>query len=90
MLVVGCFECFGSPVKCAEASCFLESFFIVFPLVAVTWDTILSFWVSETYHLTGLVPPFSYPEGHFVSLGTPEKTMGGHMGAQNQIFSDFG
>ena len=49
----------------------------------------LSFWVSKTYCLTGLVPPFSYPEDHFASLGTPERTMEGHMGAQNQIFSDF-
>ena len=58
---------------------------MVFPLVAVTWDTILLFWVSKTYHLIGLVPPFSYPEDHFVSLGTPERTMEGHMGAQNQM-----
>ena len=27
LLVVGCFECFGFPVKCAEASCFLEVVF---------------------------------------------------------------
>ena len=40
LLVVGCFECFGFPVKCAEATCFLEVVFVVFPLVAVTWDTI--------------------------------------------------
>ena len=63
---------------------------MVFPLVAVTWDTILSFWVSKTFNLTGLVPPFSYPEDHFFSLGTPERTMERHMGAQDQIFSDFG
>ena len=63
---------------------------MVFPLVAVTWDTILLFWVSKTYHLAGLVPTFSYPEDHFVSLGTPERTMEGHMGAQNQFSSGFG
>ena len=57
-------------------------------LVAVTWDTILLFLVSKTYRLTGLVPPFSYPEDHFVSLRTPERTMEGHMGAQNQILND--
>ena len=85
LLAVGCFECFGFPVKCAEASCFLEVVFYGFPLVAVTRVTILLFWVSKTYHLTGLVPPFSYPEDHFVSLGTPERTMEGHMGAQNQM-----
>ena len=30
LLVVGCFECFGFPVKCAEASCFLEVVFYGF------------------------------------------------------------
>ena len=40
LLEVGCFECFGFPVKCAETSCFLEVVFMVFPLVPVTWDTI--------------------------------------------------
>ena len=39
----------------------------------------------QTYHLTGLVPPFSFPEDHFVSLRTPERTIEGHMGAQNQM-----
>ena len=63
---------------------------MVFPFVAVTWDTIFIIWVSKTYCLTGLVPPFSYPEDDFVSLGRPERTMGGHMEAQNQIFPDFG
>ena len=63
---------------------------MVFPLVAVTWDTILLFWVSKTYRLTGLVPPFSHPEDHFASLGTPERTMEGHMGAQNETFCDLG
>ena len=58
---------------------------MVFPLVAVTGDTILLFWVSKTYYLTRLVPPFSHPENHFASLGTPERTMEGHMGAQNQM-----
>ena len=63
---------------------------MVFPFVAATWDTILSFWVPKTFNLTGLVLPFSYLEDHFVSLGIPEGTMEGHMGAQDQIFSDFG
>ena len=58
---------------------------MVFPLVAVTWDTIFASWVSKTYRLTGLVPPFSHPEDNFVSLGTPERTVEGHMGAQNQM-----
>ena len=52
---------------------------MVCPLVVVTLDTILLFWVSKTYYLTGLVPPFSYPEDHVVSLETPEsgRTHGG-------------
>jgi hypothetical protein len=45
----------------------------------------LSFRMSKTHNLTGLVPPFSFPEAHFASLGTLERTMEGHMGAQNQI-----
>ena len=56
-----------------------------FPFVAVTWDTNLVFWVSKTYHLTGLVLPFYHPGNHFVSLGTPEGTMEGHMEVQNQM-----
>ena len=88
LLVVSCFACLGFSLKCAEASCFLEVVFIVFPLVAVTGDTISLFWVSQTYRLTGLVPPFSYPEDHFARFWTPERTMEGRMGAQNQIFSD--
>ena len=58
---------------------------MVFPLVLLLGTRILLFWLSKTCHLTGLVPAFSYPEDHCVSLGTPERTMEGHMGAQNQI-----
>ena len=39
LLVVGYFECFGFPVKHAEASWLLEFDFMVFPLIAVTLDT---------------------------------------------------
>ena len=60
---------------------------MVFLLVAVIGTRCLLFWVSTTYYLIGLVPPFSYPEDHFVSLGTPDRTMEGHMGAQNQILT---
>ena len=43
LAVVGCSEFFGFPVKCAEANCFLEvCFFLTFPFVAVTWDTIFT------------------------------------------------
>ena len=64
---------------------------MVFPLVDVTWDTI--FIILGVQNLSLDRPGasiFSYPEDHFVSLGTPERTMEGHMGAQNQIFSDLG
>ena len=61
---------------------------MVFPFVAVTWDTIFII-----LGVRNLVPVFSHLEDHFASLGTPERTMEGHMGAQNQflvISFDFG
>ena len=58
---------------------------MVFPLVAVTWDTNFDILGVQTYHLTGLVLPFYHPEDHFVSLGTFEGIMEGRMGAQNQM-----
>ena len=63
---------------------------MVFPLVAVTWDT--SFIILGVQNLSFGRPGASilYAGGHFVSLGTPERTMEGHMGVQNPIFSDFG
>ena len=62
---------------------------MVFPLVAVTWDT--NFVILGVQNLSFDRPGGSilYPEDHFVSLGTPERTMEGHMGAQNQILSEF-
>ena len=89
LLLVCCFECFGFPVKCMEASCFLEVVSYGFSICCGCYLGHNLFWVSKTYRLTGLVPPFSHLEDHFASLGTPERTMEGHMGAQNQIFSDF-
>ena len=77
-------------MKCAEASYFLEVVFMVFPLVAVTWDTIVIILDVQNLSFDRPVPPFSYPEDHFASLGTPERTMEGHMGAQKQNFSNFG
>ena len=64
LLFVGCFACFGFPVKCAEASWLLEISFVgfrrlvlmAFSIIAVT-TLILLFWLSTTYHLAGLVPP---------------------------------
>ena len=68
-------------------------FLWLFHLWLLLGQRILLFWVSQTYDLTGLVPPFCDPGYHFVSLGTFEGTMSGHMGTQNQIFvisGDFG
>ena len=58
---------------------------MVFPLVAVTWDTIFIILGVQNLLFDRPVAPFSYPEDHFVSLGTPQRTMEGHMGAQNQM-----
>ena len=89
--VVGCFECFGFPVKCAKASCFLLVVFYGFSTCGCYLaHEFYYFECPKPIHLTGLVPPSSHPDDHFVSLRTPERTMEGHMGAQNQILSDFG
>ena len=58
---------------------------MVFPLVAVIWHT--NFIILSGQNLSFDRPGAS--GDHFVSLGTPEGTMEGHMGAQNQTFSDF-
>ena len=57
-------------------------FFMVFPLVAVTWDTNFVIWGVQNISFD---KPGAYPGDHFVSLGTREA----HMGAQNQIFGDL-
>ena len=82
LLVVGCFECFGFPVKCAEASCLWKSFFMVFPLVAVTWNT--NFAILGVPNLYFYMPGASifHPGDRFVSLGIFEGTTEGHMEAQ--------
>ena len=76
MLVVGCFECFGFPVKCAEASYFLEVVFMVFPLVAVTWDTI--FIILGVRNLSFDRPGASIfsPRGPFCQLGDTREDHG--------------
>ena len=77
-------------MKCAEAICFLEVVFMVFPLVAVTWDTIFIILGVQNLLFDRRGASISHREDHFASLGTPERTMEGHMGAQNQIFCEFG
>ena len=64
--------------------------FIVFPVTAVTLDTNFAILGVQYLSFGGLLPPFYHPGDHFVSLGTPERTMEGHMGAQHKIFKDFG
>ena len=62
---------------------------MVFPLVAVTWNT--NFAISGVQNLVFEMPGASifHPGDYFVSLGTFERTMEGHMEAQNRIFTDF-
>ena len=77
-------------MKCAEARWLLEVlFFMVFPLVAVIWDTLFA--ISDVQNLLFDRPGASifHPGDHFVSLKTFEGAMEGHMGAQNQILSYF-
>ena len=56
---------------------------MVFPLVAVTWDT--NFAILGVQKLSFDRPGASifHPGDHFVSLGIFKGTMEGHMGAQN-------
>ena len=62
---------------------------MVFTVIAVTLDTNFAILGVQNLSFGGLLPPFYHPGDHFVSLGTFEGTMSGHMGAQNQISSDF-
>ena len=74
---------------------FWRSFFMVFPLVAVTWHT--NFIILSVQNLSFDRPGASIfpPWRPFCQLADTREdhgrwTMEGHMGAQNQIFSDFG
>ena len=89
LLVVGCFECFGFPVKCAEASWLLEVGFLVYPVTAVTLDT--NFAILGVQNLSFAKPVASIlpPWGPFCQLGDTRGDHGRHMGAQNQIFTHF-
>ena len=74
LLVVGCFECFGFPVKCAETSWLLEVGFYCFS-IAVSLET--SFAISGMQNLSfgravaSILPPW----GTFCQLGD---TLGDH------------
>ena len=62
---------------------------MVFPLVAVTWNT--NFAILGVQNLYFYMPGASifHPGDHFVSLKTFEGAMEGHMGAQNRILCYF-
>ena len=62
---------------------------MVFPLGAVTWDTI--FVILGVQNLLFDRPGAStfHPGDHFVGLKTFEGAMEGHMGAQNNILGYF-
>ena len=72
---------------------FWSVLFIVFPVTAVTLDTIFAISGVQNPLFGGLLPPFYQPGDHFVSLGTPWGTMGAAgrtRGVRSKIFSDFG
>ena len=77
-------------MKCVEASWLLEVAFMVFPLVVVTRAT--DFAILGVPNLSFDRPGASIlrPWRPFCHLGPFEGTMSGHMGAQNQVFRDFG
>ena len=62
---------------------------MVFPLVAVTGDTIFAILGVQNLLFDRPSASIFHPGDHFVSLKTFEGAMEGHMGAQNQIFSYF-
>jgi hypothetical protein len=77
MVVVGCFECFGSCEICGSKLASGAWFLLFFQVTAVTLDTIFAIsGVQKNLSFGGLLPPFSYPGDHFVSLGAPWETMG--------------
>ena len=61
------------------------SFFMVFPLVAVTWNTNRAILGVQSLFFYMPVASILHPGDHFVSLGTFDGTMEGHWGAQNQM-----
>ena len=62
---------------------------MVFPLVAVTWDTIFAILGVQNLSFDRPGASIFHPGDHFVSLKTFVGAMEGHMGAQNQIFLIF-
>ena len=89
MLVAGCFECFGFPVKCAEVNCFLEVVFYGFSIVPVAWDTIFIILGVQTLSFDRPSASIFLPGGPFCQLGDTREDHGRTHEAHNQIFSDF-
>ena len=68
-------------------------FLSFFQLQLLLWTRILLFWMSKTYHLVGLLPPFSSLETILSAWGHPWgpwEQQEGHVGVRNEIFSDLG
>ena len=63
---------------------------MVFPLVAVTWDTMFGILGIQNLSFDRPGASIFHPGDQFVSLGTFEGTTEGHMGSQNQMCRDFG
>ena len=94
LLVVGCFECFGFPVKCVEASWLLELGFYCF--------SNYSCYFGHEFCYFGCPKPIIWQAWclHFTTLGTilsawghpggPWEQQEGHVGVRSKIFSDFG
>jgi hypothetical protein len=78
------------PVKFAEASWLLELvFYFFFKLPCDLGHDFCYFGCPKNLSFGGLLPPFSYPGDHFVSLGAPREQQGGHVGVRSKIFIDF-
>ena len=64
-------------------------FFMVFPFVAVTWDTIFAILGVQSLLFDRPGASIFHPGAYFVSLKKFVGAMEGHMGAQNQILNYF-
>ena len=63
--------------------------FIVFPVTAVTLDTNFAIFGVQNLSFGGVLPPFSYPGDHFVTLGHPGgawEQQEGHVGVNSVFF----
>ena len=76
MVVVGCFECFGSCEICGSKLASGAWFLLFFQVTAVTLDTIFAIsGVQKKLSFGGLLPPIFLSRGPFCQLGG---TLGDH------------